>query len=106
MWSVSNHTSQFSYWSSSNHLLLFLIGLKPLSHELSQQFTVKFLGSTNVKEPRGELPFSPNHINLYDVSIGKGVVTTTIRKVLAARAMQNVMKTQDSIMMVTMEKLQ
>ena len=34
------------------------------------------------------------------------MITTTIRKVLAARAMQNVLKTQDSIMMVTEKKLQ
>ena len=39
-------------------------------------------------------------------STGKVTITNTIRKVLAARAMQNVVKTQDSIMVVTEKKLQ
>lgn len=83
-----------------------MTGMKPLSYEFNQQFVVKFLGSTDVKEPRGDLTLSPYHISLYDTCVGKGVITTTIRKVLAARAMQNVLKTQDSIMMVTEKRLQ
>lgn len=35
-----------------------LIGVKPFNFEFNQQFTVKFLGSTDVREARGELKFS------------------------------------------------
>jgi len=38
--------------------------------------------------------------------LGKAMITNTIRKVLAARAMQNIVKTQDSTMVVTEKKLQ
>ena len=41
------------------------IGLNPLNYEFSQQFTVKFLGSTDVREARGELTFLPSAFTIY-----------------------------------------
>ena len=60
MWLVSRSISL-----SDVLLLLPLLGLKPLNYDFNQQFTVKFLGSTDVKEARGELLSSPHHASVY-----------------------------------------